>query len=107
MTSVREVSCANIVSHVEPRLFDTLEDTGPTAVYKRMLAASFDFSCQRVAVCELGGEHVGRAERARLAVIGSDEGLGSSLGVSSTRCAFAVFYEDVVTTCDDPVKVRT
>ena len=85
VSSVGEVSRANVVAHVDPRLFNTCEDTGATAVYKRMLTASLDLSRECVAVRILGGEHISRLERARLTVICTDESLGSRLVISSTR----------------------
>ena len=83
MTSIGEVSRFDVVLHVDPRLFDTQKNTCPTAVYKRMLTASRDFSGKGLAVRVLGREYVVRPERARLAVICTDEGLGSRLVVSS------------------------
>ena len=62
MTSIGEVSGADVVPHVDPRLSDTLEHTSSTAVYKRMLTASLHFSGQGVAVGVLGREHVSRPE---------------------------------------------
>ena len=81
VTSIGEVHRFDVVLHVDSRLFDTLKNT--TAVYKRMLTASRDFSCKGLAVRVLGREYVARRERAGEIVICTDEGLGSRLVVSS------------------------
>src|SRR6476660_7984692 len=100
VTSIGEVPRTNVVSHVEPRLFDAKKNTSPTVVFKRMLTASLNFSGKIGAVCVLGREYVVCPERATLSFIITHEGLGSRLVVCSARSALRSFDEDVLTTVE-------
>ncbi len=97
MTSIGEVSRFDVVLHVVSSS-NTLENSRSTAGGDWMLTTSGDFADKVRAILVRGREYVVCPERAGLAVVQPDEGLGSCLIVCPALRASAALDGGVNTT---------